>query len=158
MWEPKVLRSGAGAHFRVPIINNVNWDDLKSHVDDDVSVFLADSNALSSHDNTPVSPGSYEQLLNSIPVIPYFAAEYSKSGTIVLVIGGETEGLSDDSFKLALERSGIRLNIPLSNDVDSLNSGIAFGVIVFEIKRQFLRKVSDKHKDNAEEIEIQAQL
>ncbi|XP_077996373.1 rRNA methyltransferase 3, mitochondrial-like [Glandiceps talaboti] len=42
IWDLKVLRAGAGAHFRAPIIHNLHWQDVKSHLDDDTTVYLAD--------------------------------------------------------------------------------------------------------------------
>ena len=48
IWEPKVLRSGAGGHFRVPIEHDVEWEYINSLLGEDrpeetTSVFLADS-------------------------------------------------------------------------------------------------------------------
>ncbi|CAN7987444.1 unnamed protein product, partial [Ixodes pacificus] len=42
-WESKVLRAGCGAHFRVPICNNVPWETIPSYVDANSAVYLADS-------------------------------------------------------------------------------------------------------------------
>jgi hypothetical protein len=96
----------------------------------------------------------YKTRLHSIPVIPYFAVDYTNQSSVVLVIGGETEGLSFSAFRLAHDRYGVRLNVPLSNNVESLNSGTALGIIVFEMKRQFLRKLQHKSgEDISEEIE-----
>ena len=43
-WETKVLRSGAGAHFRLPIIYNVDWPFIFNHIpfDKSIDVFIAD--------------------------------------------------------------------------------------------------------------------
>ena len=96
----------------------------------------------------------YKRRLSSIPVVPYFAVDYTNQSSVVLVIGGETEGLSINAFRLARDRYGVRLNVPLSNNVESLNSGTALGIIVFEMKRQFLRKIKHKSgEDISEETE-----
>ncbi|XP_064612160.1 rRNA methyltransferase 3, mitochondrial-like isoform X2 [Liolophura sinensis] len=42
IWEPKVLRSGAGCHFRVPIINNLEWETVVSYFPAESMVCLAD--------------------------------------------------------------------------------------------------------------------
>lgn len=42
IWEPKVLRSGAGCHFRVPVINNLDWETVVSYFPDESKVCLAD--------------------------------------------------------------------------------------------------------------------
>jgi TrmH family RNA methyltransferase len=49
-----------------------------------------------------------------------------------LIVGGEAEGASDDAIKLAT----LRVSIPLSRAVESLNAAIAASVILFEAKRQ----------------------
>ena len=54
---------------------------------------------------------------------------------MVVVIGGETEGISDRAKKYAHENGGERLFIPLENGVDSLNVASAASVILFEISR-----------------------
>lgn len=109
---------------------------------------------------TKYSPGVsksleiYKRRLSSIPVVPYFAVDYTNQSSVVVVIGGETESLSINAYRLARDRYGVRLNVPLSNNVESLNSGTALGIIVFEMKRQFLRKMKHKSgEDISEEIE-----
>ena len=52
-----------------------------------------------------------------------------------MVIGGETEGISERTKKYAHENGGERLFIPLENGVDSLNVASAASVILFEISR-----------------------
>ncbi|XP_069134873.1 rRNA methyltransferase 3, mitochondrial-like [Argopecten irradians] len=42
MWEPKVLRSGAGAHFRVPFHRNVAWNHVENYIPVGSSIYLAD--------------------------------------------------------------------------------------------------------------------
>ncbi|XP_069703756.1 rRNA methyltransferase 3, mitochondrial isoform X2 [Periplaneta americana] len=173
LWDPKVLRSGAGAHFRTPIVSNVEWNDLESHVDSESQVFIADSNAfvaqddhescedgeenisdsqykgeekLETENSNSRSPDIPHNYLKNVPVFPYFAVDFASQDSVILVVGGETEGLSAESFQLVHNRGGVRLNIPLSNNVESLNSGTALGIIVFEIKRQFLTNLRNKFK------------
>jgi tRNA C32,U32 (ribose-2'-O)-methylase TrmJ len=43
------------------------------------------------------------------------------------------------------------LNVPLSNNIESLNSGTALGIIAFEIKRQFLTKLQHKSVEGINE-------
>jgi tRNA(Leu) C34 or U34 (ribose-2'-O)-methylase TrmL len=174
-----VLRSGAGAHFRTAVVSDVEWNELEAHVDSDASVFLADNSVhvlediqeneednVDSGTKTPhedeenfikhspeISESSdlYKNSLSSIPVIPYFAVDYINQTPIILVIGGETEGLSMNAFKLAHDRCGVRVNVPLSNDVESLNSGTALGIITFEMKRQFFTKPQHKPGESIDE-------
>ena len=83
---------------------------------------------------------------NNIPVVPYYAVEYNNN-EVVIIIGGETEGLSAECFHLAKRRKGVRVNIPLNNKIESLNTGMALGIIGFEAKRQFLKNQSSKNQD-----------
>jgi hypothetical protein len=179
-----VLRSGAGAHFRTAIVSDVEWNELETHMDDEAGVFLADNSGQVSEDiqeneedenvgnsnellhedeeNTvkyvpEISESSelYKNRLSSIPILPYFAVDYVNQTSIILIIGGETEGLSINAFRLACNRCGIRLNVPLSNNVESLNSGTALGIILFEMKRQFLTKFQVKGRsENMEKIHL----
>ncbi|XP_037736632.1 rRNA methyltransferase 3, mitochondrial isoform X1 [Chelonia mydas] len=42
-WEPKVLRAGMGAHFRLPIIANLEWESISRYLPTDTQVHVADS-------------------------------------------------------------------------------------------------------------------
>ncbi|GAB1600696.1 rRNA methyltransferase 3A, mitochondrial-like isoform X1 [Argonauta hians] len=41
IWEPKVLRSGCGAHFRIPIINNITWKAIPNYLSGSPQILLA---------------------------------------------------------------------------------------------------------------------
>ncbi|XP_052073144.1 rRNA methyltransferase 3, mitochondrial-like [Mytilus californianus] len=43
IWNSKVLRSGAGGHFRIPIINNLSWDNVINYIPNKSTVFIADT-------------------------------------------------------------------------------------------------------------------
>lgn len=77
----------------------------------------------------------------SLPLIstPYSDFQpYLPDQEIVIVIGGETEGISSKAKKFALSNLGERVYIPLRSDIDSLNVLSAGSVILFEIQRKFL--------------------
>lgn len=85
-----------------------------------------------------------KKLMSELPVKPYYTLDFTER-EIVLVIGGETEGISLESCKLLRARNCTRVNIPLTNDVDSLNVGVAVGIVTFEMRRQFVaRKIDDE--------------
>ncbi|KAJ8312285.1 hypothetical protein KUTeg_009658 [Tegillarca granosa] len=42
VWESKVLRAGAGSHFRVPIISNLPWESIPGYISDSTDVLVAD--------------------------------------------------------------------------------------------------------------------
>jgi tRNA G18 (ribose-2'-O)-methylase SpoU len=41
-WDPKVIRSGMGAHFRLPMINDVGWETIINHIPENSKIYLAD--------------------------------------------------------------------------------------------------------------------
>ena len=53
---------------------------------------------------------------------------------VVLVLGGETHGLSLMAKKLAHERNGTIVSIPLKNEIDSLNVASAASILLYQIQ------------------------
>lgn len=135
LWDFKVLRSACGAHFRLPVEQKLDFTEIRERIDNS-TVFIADNNGENSTQNI-------------LPIFPYIDIEYKLCDHITLIVGGETEGISEESFKIATELNGCRVKIPLSNDVESLNSGTALGVIAFEIKRQFLERNAESVEENS---------
>jgi RNA methyltransferase, TrmH family len=105
-YNPKVLRSGMGAHFRVPVIG-ATWEQLAEY-SEACAIYLADSQG--------------EQ--------PYHAVDWTLPWA--LIIGSEAHGASPAAFDLA----HTSLTIPMAADTESLNAAIATGVILFEAQRQ----------------------
>ncbi|XP_071439827.1 rRNA methyltransferase 3, mitochondrial [Hetaerina americana] len=155
VWEPKVLRAGAGAHFVLPIHPDCTWDHISSNFLDDYStIALADNiTSVMDSDRRPIS------MRNDIPLQKYLMVDYSgawdDSSNVVLVLGGETCGLSPGACELARSRGGVRLNIPLHNEIESLNTATALGIITFEIRRQFdewFRKIEPLQSKSSSEL------
>ncbi|KAJ8959964.1 hypothetical protein NQ318_009397 [Aromia moschata] len=139
VWDTKVLRSAMGAHFKLNIERKSNWLGIRSKIDSFSSIYIADNHLVSiDPGDTMKTENNLEELLQAVPVLPYYSVDFRIDKHIVLVIGGETEGISKESYELASDLKGVRLNIPLSNDIESLNAGTALGIIAFEIKRQLL--------------------
>jgi TrmH family RNA methyltransferase len=106
-WNPKVVRAGMGAHFRIPLIplDSGILDELRQRLPRRV---VASARATRSYD----------------------AANWT--GGAALVIGGETEGVSAELEEWATEEVGIQL----AHSVESLNAAVAGSVILFEAIRQ----------------------
>lgn len=41
----KVLRTGCGGHFRIPIINNIDWTQISNYIPSTSTIFVADNSA-----------------------------------------------------------------------------------------------------------------
>ncbi|XP_038059015.1 rRNA methyltransferase 3, mitochondrial-like [Patiria miniata] len=156
LWEPKVLRSGAGAHFRMPIIANIPWKELPNYVGENVTVHVADNNVsgeeYSTRSSSRKSPRqvqkqrkwnqhleSDEDVLDLPPVLEskmYHEVDWRVKSA--LVIGGETEGLSDAALDMCDTSLGYRVHIPMPGSTESLNSAVSASVIIFEALRQNL--------------------
>ncbi|XP_021271843.1 rRNA methyltransferase 3, mitochondrial isoform X1 [Numida meleagris] len=165
-WEPKVLRAGMGAHFRVPIVANLDWESVPSNLPSGVRVCVADNKDPGAQAETePTSQGAGRSGSRAgnpkAPVKPKhkaappehedeegaeavctseLAAQYYYENWIqspaAVVVGGETHGLSPDALHLAASTGGKRLVIPVVPGVDSLNSAVAAAIVLFEGKRQ----------------------
>ncbi len=106
-FAPKVLRSGMGAHFRLPI-HSMTWNEIEEvGKSAGLQVFIADMNGTSCWDTDFRKP-------------------------LALVIGSEAEGASDEARKLATGK----ISIPMAGNVESLNAGVAGSVLMFEVVRQ----------------------
>ena len=106
-WNPKVVRAGMGAHFRIPLVplDACVLDDLRQRLPRRV---VARARARRSYD----------------------AVDWL--GGAALVIGGETQAVSRELEEWATEEVGI----PLANGLESLNAAVAGAVILFEAARQ----------------------
>jgi 16S rRNA (guanosine(1370)-2'-O)-methyltransferase len=163
-WEPKVVRSGCGAHFRLPIIDNIEWSQINECLLDDrpLDILLAESNTVNT-DQIKSSNNNFNEnidlktYMTQTPLLSlmfnevnFFANGLNRKS--VIIIGSEAYGLSNDAYKLAQEYNGRRIKIPLSFGVDSLNSAIAATIILFEMKRQFIIQFSEHSHENSVSI------
>jgi len=110
--------------------NNVDYDSKNKEIDK----LLNETKLNKSSAETKLL---VKQMISQFPIVSYYTLDFTQRET-VLIIGGETEGVNIESCKLLHERNCVRINIPLTNGVDSLNVGIAIGIITYEMKRQFM--------------------
>ncbi len=105
-YNPKVLRGGMGAHFRVAV-THMEWEEI-AQVCKGKAVYMAD--------------GAGDTL--------YDAADWS--GSWALIIGSEAHGAGD----VARQLTTTRIRIPMAADTESLNAAIATGIILFEARKR----------------------
>ncbi|KPJ01792.1 RNA methyltransferase-like protein 1 [Papilio xuthus] len=143
IWDSKVLRSAAGAHFRLPIYPSIEWEEMPQHLPSDTSLFIADSNTDFPENKTE----EVSKVGSEIPVLPYYGVDFAALNHVTLIIGGETESVSEMSYRLGVNNNGLRLHIPLHKGVDSLNTGMAAAVIAFEIRKQLTQAAAKAKLD-----------
>jgi RNA methyltransferase, TrmH family len=105
VFAPKVVRSGMGAHFRLPI-HSWTWDEIKSRTKA-LSIYLADMDGQSCWKTDLRQP-------------------------LALIVGGEADGASSAAHSLVTQK----ISLPMSENVESLNAGVAGSVLMFEVVRQ----------------------
>lgn len=106
-FAPKVVRSGMGAHFRLPI-RTMTWDEIHQITKSlNLQIHLADMHGQSCWETDLRQP-------------------------LALIVGGEAEGASEQAHKLANQQ----ISIPMVGKVESLNAGVAGSVLMFEVVRQ----------------------
>jgi RNA methyltransferase, TrmH family len=106
LYHPQVVRGGAGAHFRIPILQ-CSWQEIGERLKD-TNVWLA-----TAHSNQPYTQVDWTQPLG-------------------LVIGSEAHGATPEALALSTGR----VSIPMAHAVESLNAAMAAGILLFEIARQ----------------------
>ncbi|XP_034480895.1 rRNA methyltransferase 3, mitochondrial [Drosophila innubila] len=131
-WESKALRGGCGGQFRLPIHDDVKWEQLALHIPpetaNDCHVFIAENNL---------------EKLENLNGIAIDYADLEKTGAHnILIIGGESHGVSDDAYKF-MELVGSRgkcVYIPLASGIDSLNVASALTLLLFELRRKLINQ------------------
>jgi len=106
-YNPKVVRAGMGAHFRVPLRVGLSWPQIAERLTG-LPLWIADARG----------EVAYDQVDWRAPA--------------ALLVGGEPEGSSEAAGDLAVGR----LRIPMQGETESLNAAVAAGVILFEAARQ----------------------
>lgn len=108
-YNPKVMRAGMGAHFRIPIVE-APWNEIQGFCDDTIIYSAA-------------ADGDTR----------YTDVDWTKPWTFI--IGNEAHGIG----KQARQISQTAISIPMASDTESLNAAIASAVILFEAQRQQLK-------------------
>lgn len=108
-FSPKVVRSAAGSLLRMPI---VQLEDAKETID-----YLKDKG---------------KEILVTLMDGDEIYWNRNLKNPIALVIGNEGQGVGEDFIKLA----DIKVRIPMTENIESLNAAMAAGIIMYEVMRQ----------------------
>lgn len=106
-YNPKALRSGMGAHFRIPVIEGT-WEQIAEYCQP-LNIYLAAADGAQTQD----------------------AVDWTQPWA--LVIGSEAHGVSEEATQL---EGAQRVSIPMAAQTESLNAMVAAAVILFEAQRQ----------------------
>ena len=106
-YNPKAVRAGMGAHFRLPMTLAEDWPAIAALVTAR-SIWLADAAARRA----------------------YYDVDWTQPSA--LIVGGEAHGASPEARRLATGS----IAIPMAGDAESLNAAVAASVILFEARRQ----------------------
>lgn len=109
-FNPKVLRSGMGAHFRLPI-RSLTWNEIDQ---------------ICQERPQPL------QLMAAEAEKGISCWEADLRQPIGLILGGEAEGVSDEAIQLVHDF----IRIPMPGQSESLNAAVAAGILMFEVVRQ----------------------
>jgi TrmH family RNA methyltransferase len=113
VFAPKVVRSGMGAHFRLPV-RACPWDEIGRLIQAlGLRVYLA-----------AAGDG-----------LPYTQAEFRLP--LALVVGGEAQGAGSEALALAHQR----VTISMPGGMESLNAAAAAAILLFEVVRQRKEKL-----------------
>jgi len=109
LFSPKVVRAGMGAHFRLPVYQAVEWEDLAAALPETALI------------GTDAAAGA-----------PLSTFRWPASSA--LVIGSEARGLSSE----AQAHLAGRVRIPMRTGVESLNASVAASIVMYEASRASL--------------------
>jgi TrmH family RNA methyltransferase len=107
-YNPKVVRSSMGAIFNIPVFQDVSVYDLLQAKSKGYRIFASSLQT--------------DRFIDNIDF----------SGSIIIVIGSEAHGVDDSIITI----SDAMFKIPIITQVDSLNAGVACGIIIYEAYRQ----------------------
>jgi len=107
-YSSKVVRAGMGAVFHVPVFNDISMEELLH-----------------------TKEMGYQIIGSSLDTDVYIES-IDFRGPVIVVIGSEAHGISSDIVNLCDQN----FKIPINTPVDSLNVGVACGIIVYEAGKQ----------------------
>jgi len=112
LFSPKVVRSSAGAIFGLPVVN-VSYRELKEFKSSHLAKMAV---ALSPKDVDSIS-------------MKHITPTVEERYTLILAIGSEAEGLSQEILSMA----DFKVNITHSSNVESLNAAVAGSILMYEL-------------------------
>jgi RNA methyltransferase, TrmH family len=113
-FAPKVLRSGMGAHFHLPI-HSLAWEEIIAYL-------------------RPVESKTELKIYLADVAGDLVYTDVDMRSPLALIVGGEAEGAGEQAHSIAQKR----VKIPMVGKSESLNAAVAAGILLFEAMRQRL--------------------
>jgi len=164
IWNPKSIRAGAGGHFKIPIASGIPWQNIPSMIPHHAQLLLVDNSTESSiiSDNGNYTE-KLNQLVQkckafrmdggedhsffeteiledygSLPLETYkwnqLGGQLNNTSETFIMFSGESQGSTLMAVKLAHERNGAKIQIPLKNQMGSLNAACAASILLCQIQ------------------------
>jgi len=134
-FAPKVVRSGMGAHFRLPI-HSMSWDEIRELIS---ASHLTQQDNSNREDSARLRERAHPSGATHPRLQVYLADMDGQScwemdfrQPLALVVGGEAGGASEQAKELA----NAYVKIPMVGKTESLNAAVAGSVLMFEVVRQ----------------------
>jgi len=141
-WEPKVLRSGAGAHFHShSIVTQVAWEQVGSYLSEEAELLVVSSSSLEVNradrleTNTGTKKRKHVNVTSdqlSLSPVNFRMINCSVTDVVLLV----SSGLTADAHQFAAGLDGKRISFPTIDGKDVMNAAVSGSVALFEIARQ----------------------
>lgn len=112
VYNEKTLRATMGSIFHVPILEDNNFEVINNLIHKD-----------------------FKLLASSLQSDKNFFQLPLKDSKVIICIGNEGNGISDEIYNMAHET----FKIPMPGGAESLNAGVAASIIMFEVVRQNLK-------------------
>lgn len=112
IYQPKVVRAATGSLFRIPV------------------AYIEDNDALVSF-----AEKAKKKLVASALTASEYYYDVDLSEDIALILGNEGNGISEE----LIQKSDIRIKIPMEGNIDSLNCAISAGILLYERIRKCKR-------------------
>lgn len=159
VWEPKVLRSGAGAHFHShSVVTEVTWQQVGNYLTEDTELLLANSSSPEvvncSGSPTASRKGAKDKSvaidLSQLSSVKFEMINCSVTADTALLV---SSGLTADAYQFAASHNGNLISFPAVDRDDVMNAAVSGSVALFEIVRQ-LRLMATHTSDAAAETGV----
>jgi len=114
LYGPKVMRAGMGAHFRLPIVEHIAFNDLRSRTD-------------------------VMEIVALDALAPTSVYDFTWPEQVLLVVGSEAHGLSPEIR--ATPNQHVR--IPMQRGIESLNAAVSAAIVMYSILGPRMERVTN---------------